>query len=138
MVKFGVLLCNRNSLQYLLERTRHKVPQLDLILYLSGTPDLSDPKMLLARPRFNDRVPENLLRHVTGRQVGYLPNMIQPPLLGVVNAARAVSARTLTCRAPAVPRRLLYAVGVQAVRRHPLPKLPPLEENGPSTLISPA
>ena len=30
--------------------------------------------------------------------------MIQPPLLGVVNAASAVSARTLTCRAPAVPR----------------------------------
>src|SRR5207237_2966846 len=30
--------------------------------------------------------------------------MIQPPLLGVANAASAVSARTLTCRAPAVPR----------------------------------
>jgi transposase len=41
---------------------------------------------------------------VTGRQLGHLPNMIQPPLLGVVNAASAVSARTLTCRAPAVPR----------------------------------
>ena len=30
--------------------------------------------------------------------------MIQPPLLGVVKAASAVSARTLTWRAPAVPR----------------------------------
>src|SRR5712692_2263735 len=38
------------------------------------------------------------------RQLGDLPNMIQPPLLGVVNAASAVSARTLTCRGPAVPR----------------------------------
>jgi hypothetical protein len=28
--------------------------------------------------------------------------MIQPPLLGVVNAANAVSSRTLTRRAPAV------------------------------------
>jgi hypothetical protein len=35
--------------------------------------------------------------------------MIQPPLLGVVSAANAVSARTLTCRAPAVP---LDAAGV--------------------------
>src|SRR5208282_4722093 len=39
-----------------------------------------------------------------GRQLGDLPKMIQPPLLGVVNAASAVSARTLTWRAPAVPR----------------------------------
>jgi hypothetical protein len=29
---------------------------------------------------------------VAGRQLGDLPNMIQPPLLGVVNAASAVSA----------------------------------------------
>ena len=41
---------------------------------------------------------------VTARQLGDLPDMIQPPLLGVVKAASAVSARTLTCRTPAVPR----------------------------------
>ena len=39
-----------------------------------------------------------------GHQLGDLPNMIQPPLLGVVKAASAVSARTLIWRAPAVPR----------------------------------
>jgi len=44
------------------------------------------------------------ISRVTARQFGYLPNMIQPPLLGVVNAASAVSARTLTCRSPAVSR----------------------------------
>ena len=37
--------------------------------------------------------------------------MIQPPLLGVVNAASAVSARTLTCRVGRAAE-LLYAVGV--------------------------
>jgi len=47
---------------------------------------------------------EAVVPSVTGRQLGCLPNMIQPPLLGVVNAASAVPARTLTCRAPAVPR----------------------------------
>ena len=41
---------------------------------------------------------------LTARQLGSFPNMIQPPLLGVVKAASAVSARTLTCLAPAVPR----------------------------------
>jgi len=44
------------------------------------------------------------ISRVTAGQFGYLPNMIQPPLLGVVNAASAVSARTLTCRSPAVSR----------------------------------
>jgi hypothetical protein len=34
-------------------------------------------------------------------QLGDLPNMIHPPLLGVVNAPSAVSTRTLTCRAGA-------------------------------------
>src|SRR5271167_1749112 len=77
---------------------------------------------------------------VTGRQFGDLPNMIQPPLLGVVNAASAVSARTLTCRAPAVPRSCSMLSVYMAVRVRPFPKLPPLEQNGcgPSTLISPA
>jgi hypothetical protein len=54
--------------------------------------------------------------------------MIRPPLLGVVNAAGAVSARTLTCRAPAVPRSCSMLSVYMAVRRHPVPKLPPLEQ----------
>ena len=77
---------------------------------------------------------------VTGRQLEALPNMIQPPLLGVVNAASAVSARTLTCRAPAVPRSCSMLSVYMAVRGRPVPRLPPLEQNGcgPSTLISSA
>jgi hypothetical protein len=77
---------------------------------------------------------------VTGRQLGDLPNMIQPPLLGVVNAASAVSARTLTCRAPAVRRSCSTLSVYIAVRVRPFPRLPPLEQNGCglSTLISPA
>jgi hypothetical protein len=51
---------------------------------------------------------EPVISSVTGRQLGDLPNVIQPPLLGVVNAASAVSARTLTSRAA----ELLYAAGV--------------------------
>src|SRR6266566_7599953 len=83
---------------------------------------------------------DRVISRVTGRQLGFLPNMIQPPLLGVVNAASAVSARTLTCRAPAVPRSCSMLSVYMAVRVRPFPKLPPLEENGcgPSTLISPA
>ena len=83
---------------------------------------------------------EPVISSVTGRQLGDLPSMIQPPLLGVVNAASAVSARTLTCRAPAVPRSCSMVSVYTAVRRRPFPKLPPLEQNGcgPSTLISPA
>jgi hypothetical protein len=46
--------------------------------------------------------------------------MIHRPLLGVVNAPSAVSTRTLTRRAPAAPRKLLYAVGYMAVRVRPL------------------
>ena len=66
--------------------------------------------------------------------------MIQPPLLGVVNAASAVSARTLTRRAPAVPRSCSMLSVYMALRVRPFPKLPPHQENGcgPSTLISPA
>ena len=82
---------------------------------------------------------EAVVPSVTGRQLGCLPNMIQPPLLGVVNAASAVSARTLTCRAPAVPRSCsMLSVYMYGCARSP--KLPPLEENGcgPSTRISPA
>src|SRR5271166_5437267 len=80
------------------------------------------------------------LRVFTGRQLECLPNMIQLPLLRVVNAASAVSARTLTCRAPAVPRSCSMLSVYMAVRVRPFPKLPPLEQNGcgPSTLISPA
>ena len=42
--------------------------------------------------------------------------MIQPPLLGVVNAASAVSVRTLTCRAPAVPRSISYSASTMKAR----------------------
>jgi hypothetical protein len=81
-----------------------------------------------------------VISSVTGRQLASLPNMIQPPLLGVVDAVSAVSARTLTCRAPAVPRSCSMLSVYMAVRVRPFPKLPPLEQNGcgPSTLISPS
>ena len=54
--------------------------------------------------------------------------MIQPPLLGVVNAASAVSARTVTCRGPAVPRSCSMLSVYMAVRVRPFPRLPPLEQ----------
>ena len=42
---------------------------------------------------------------VTVPQLGDFPNMIQPPLLGVVNAPKCgLRPNTTTCRAPAVPR----------------------------------
>jgi hypothetical protein len=50
------------------------------------------------------------------RQLEYLPNTIRP-LLGVVNAVSAVSARTLTCRTPAVPRSCSMLSVYTAVRR---------------------
>ena len=53
-------------------------------------------------------------------QLECVPNMIQPPLLGVVNAASAVSARILTCRAPAVPRSCSMLSVYMAVRVRPL------------------
>jgi hypothetical protein len=59
---------------------------------------------------------EPVISSVTGRQLGDLPNMIQPPLPGVVNAASAVSARTLTCRAPAVSRSWAMASSCGAAR----------------------
>jgi hypothetical protein len=82
---------------------------------------------------------EPVISSVTGRQLGCLPNITQPLLLGVVNAASGVSARTLTCRGPAVPRGCSMLSVYMAVRVRPFPKLPPLEQNrcGPSTLISP-
>ena len=50
--------------------------------------------------------------------------MIRPPLLGVVNAASAVSARTLTCRAPAVPRSCSMLSGYMAGRTGaPVPQI---------------
>ena len=45
--------------------------------------------------------------------------MIQPPLLGVVKAASAVSARTLTWRGPAVPRSCSMLSVYIAVRQAP-------------------
>ena len=56
--------------------------------------------------------------------------MIQPPLLGVVNAPSAVSARTLTCHAPAVPRSCSMQSVYIADRVRPFPRLPPLEQSG--------
>ena len=72
------------------------------------------------------------------RQFGRLPNKIQPPLLGVMNAERRLCPDTDLPGASGAAQ-LLHAVGVMAVRRRPGPKLLPLEENGcgPSTLISP-
>ncbi len=83
---------------------------------------------------------ELAISNVTGRQLKGFPNMIQPPLLGVVNAPSAVSALTLTCRAPTVPRSCSMQSVYIAVRVRPFPRLPRLEQNGcgPSTLISPA
>ena len=49
--------------------------------------------------------------------------MIQPPLLGVVNAASAVSARTVTWRAPAVPRSCSMLSVYMAVRQAPGPQI---------------
>ncbi len=56
--------------------------------------------------------------------------MIQPPLLGVVKAASAVSARTLTWRGPAVPRSCSMLSVYMAVRQRPVPRLPPLSLGG--------
>src|ERR1700751_5267291 len=81
--------------------------------------------------------PHGIARAVSS---GILQNVTRPPVLGVVNAASAVSARTLTCRAPAVPRSCSMLSVYIAVRQRPVPRLPPLEQNGCglSTLISPA
>ena len=48
--------------------------------------------------------------------------MIQPPLLGVVNAASAVSARTVTCRGPRCPE-LFDAIGVHGGAGAPIPEI---------------
>src|SRR5208337_3736451 len=79
------------------------------------------------------------LSSVTVPQLGCLPNMIHPPLLGVVNAPSAVSTRTPTCRAPAVPRSCSMQSVYMAVRVRPFPKLLPLEQSGcgPSTPYHP-
>ena len=83
---------------------------------------------------------EPVISRFMGCQLGDLPNMIQPPLLGVVNAASTVSAQTVTWRAPAVPRSCSMLSVYIAVRQRPVPRLPPLEHSGcgPSTLMSPA
>ncbi len=56
--------------------------------------------------------------------------MLQLPLLGVVKAAAAVSARTLTCRGPVAPRSCsmlsVYMAAERLVPRLPLPD-PPAE-----------
>jgi len=73
-------------------------------------------------------------------QPRFFENTTQPPLLGVVKAANAVSARILTCRAPAVPLSCSMLSVYMAVRVRPFPRLPPLEQKGcgPSTRMSPA
>jgi hypothetical protein len=60
---------------------------------------------------------------VAGRQLGDLPNMIQPPLLGVVNAASAVSRPNpdLPCASRAAE--LLDAVGVHGRASAPVPQI---------------
>ena len=75
-----------------------------------------------------------MISSVTVPQLGDFPNMIQPPLLGVVNAPSAVSARTLTCRAPAVPRSCSMQSVYIAVRVRPFPRLPSLEQSGVRSL----
>ena len=67
-----------------------------------------------------------MISSVTGRQLGDFRNIIQPALLGVVNATSAVSARTLTCRAPAASRSCSMLSVYMAVRVRPFAKLPPL------------
>jgi hypothetical protein len=56
-------------------------------------------------------------------QFGDLPNMIQLPLLGVVNAATPFSARTLPCRTPGRAAELLDAVGVHGCTGAPVPQI---------------
>ena len=67
-----------------------------------------------------------MISSVTGRQLGDLRNMIQPALLGVVNATSAVSAPN-----PDLPRasrvaKLLYAVGVHGCTSAPVRQIAPL------------
>jgi hypothetical protein len=81
-----------------------------------------------------------VISNATACQLGYLPNVIQPPLLGMVNAPSMVSARILTCRTPAVPRSCFMQSVNMAVRVRPFAGLPPLEQIGcgPSTLVGDA
>ena len=66
---------------------------------------------------------EPVISSVTGRQLGCLPNMIQPPLLGVVNAASAVSAPNLDLPGAGRAAELLYAVGVHGRTGAPVPQI---------------
>jgi hypothetical protein len=68
-------------------------------------------------------IAEPVISSVTGRQLGDLPNMIQPPLLGVVNAASAISARTLTLPCAGRAAELLDAVGVHDRTAAPVPQI---------------
>jgi hypothetical protein len=90
------------------------------------------------RPRQGD-CREPVISGVTGRQLGSLPNMIQPPLLGVVKAASGLGP-DLGLTASAVSLSCSMLSVYMAVRQRPGPRLPPLEQNGcgPSTPISPA
>ena len=99
-------------------------------------------KVAVRPPRWlrppEERIPQALAVGV--RQLGYLLNMMKPQLSGVLQPARAVSARTVTCRGPAVPRSCSRLSEKRTARLRPVPLLPPLGRKGcgPSTLMSSA
>ena len=99
-------------------------------------------KVAVRPPRWlrppEERIPPALAVGV--RQLGYLLIMMKPQLSGVLQPARAVSARTVTCRAPAVPRSCSRLSEKRTARFRPVPLLPPLDRKGcgPSTLMSSA
>ena len=108
----------------------------------SLTRPLPVSKVAVRPPRWlrlpEERIPQALAVGV--RQLGYLLNMMKPQLSGVLQPARAVSARTVTCRGPAVPRSCSMLSEKRTARLRPVPLLPPLERKGcgPSTPMSSA
>ena len=102
----------------------------------------SRAKVAVRPPRWlrppEERIPQALAVGV--RQLGYLLNIMKPQLSGVLQPARAVSARTVTCRAPAVPRSCSRLSEKRTARLRPVPLFPPLDRKGcgPSTLMSSA
>jgi Putative transposase DNA-binding domain len=108
----------------------------------SLTAPLPVSKVAVRPPRWlrppEERIPQALAVGV--RQLGYLLNMMKPQLSGVLQPARAVSARTVTCRGPAVPRSCSRLSEKRTARLRPVPLLPPLERKGcgPSTRMSSA
>src|SRR5215471_12079073 len=112
-------------------------------LLLHHAPEPFDGVEVAVRPPRWLRLPEERISQafaVGVRQLGYLLNMMKPQLSGVLQPARAVSARTVTCRGPAVPRSCSRLSEKRTARLRPVPLLPPLERKGcgPSTLMSSA